>query len=128
MPGIQTFQRRGNGKINGFDIFVPVVQFPGIPVGITLDDPFMADLRAGNDPDNDQLCVLLAELGAEPLHRLFAVDFSGKWGVDQDDIIIFQRFRPDIHDGFILIIADIFFEEFGASVDLLPGRDENTVG
>ena len=123
MSGIQPLQRFGNGKINSFYVLVPVFQFPGIPVRVSLDHPLMADFGISHDPDNNKFCSFVTELGAKTLQSFFVVDFFGERGVDQYNIIVFQRFNANVNNSFIFIVPDILFEELRTSVyRLVCGR------
>ena len=87
----------------------------------------MADFRIGDHPDNDQLGAFCTELGAETFQRLLIMYFFGKWGIDQNNIVVFQCFYTDIYNGFILIIPDIFFKEVGTAVDFFSCSYKDTV-
>lgn len=88
----------------------------------------MADGRICDHPDDDQLGAFGPQLGAESFQGVLVVNFLRKGSIDQDDVVVFQRFHADVHDGFVFKITDIFFKKTGAAVDFFSGGYEYPVG
>ena len=56
----RTFEILRDLKIAACDVFIPVLQLPGVTIGVSFDHAFINDLRRGFHPDNDQSRILFS--------------------------------------------------------------------
>ncbi len=122
---LQCFRNR---IVDGFHIFIPVLQFPGVAFRITLHHALVTDLRFGDDPDHNKLLHRVSPAFRRTVSGTSrGPHFACEWCVDRHNIVILECFQSEIDRYFIFIIADILLEEIRTAVDFLSARFENAV-